>query len=110
ASISLVQSTSEPFVPGSRSVLDSLSARRLRELSISRNYPAQAPIAVAVEINEKGLLGRPGLLDRQLAARQQFVDEAWNEERLVASTALLHADGAGKGVRPPLIVLQAATF
>jgi hypothetical protein len=86
------------------------AAERLLELSDRRDYPAQAPIAVAVEINREGLLTRSGLDRAQRAARHRFVEVARNEERLIAGAATLHASGAHQGQRVPLILLQAATF
>ncbi|HUE96581.1 MAG TPA: hypothetical protein VMN39_07965, partial [Longimicrobiaceae bacterium] len=93
-----------------RPLLNGPAAARLRELTARRNYPPQAPVAVAVAINRDGLLNRPGLLPEEREARRRFAEEAWNEERMVAGAAALRAEGAFTGHRPSLILLQAATF
>jgi hypothetical protein len=93
-----------------RSFLTGETAARLLELSEIRDYPPQAPIAVALSINREALLTRPGLQPWQRDARERFADAAWNEERLVAAREVLRASGAGVGVRLSLIELQAATF
>src|SRR5690606_36563496 len=105
-----VEASEVAAAAGSRTYLDSIAATRLAELATARDYPAQAPVAVAVEINRPGLVERRGLTDTERAARQRYVEEAWNEERLVAGAALLHWEGAAAGQRPPIILLQAATF
>jgi len=110
APMTLVAAPTEPLIRDQISSLSPEVGMRLRRLSAERNYPAQAPIAVAVAINREGLLGRAGLGRSQREARHQFVEEAVNEERLVAGIAALQASGAHQGQRLPLIVLQAATF
>src|SRR5690606_1461642 len=100
----------EPTPRNNDPVLSLEAAERLRELMAERNYPAQAPIAVAVEINRDGLLARPGMRRWQQEARERFTDEAINEERLAAGAALLTLLDADQGQRFPLIMLQAATF
>jgi hypothetical protein len=95
---------------GSEGFLTFEAATRLLDLAAERNYPAQAPVAVAVDIARGGLLARPGLTAAQLDARAAFAADAWNEERLVgASVRLQHLDDAG-GHRLPLIILRAAAF
>ncbi len=91
-------------------LLDVAAAERLAALAAERAYPAQAPIAVAVEINRQGLLGRSDLPAAQREARDRFADESWNEERLIAHLAMLRGNAAERGARPSLIMLQAATF
>lgn len=91
-------------------LLDGPLAERLRALASLRDYPAQAPIAVAVEINRDGLLEGVRLTRTERLARERFARESWNEERLAAGAALLRAEGADTGQRPPLVLLQAATF
>jgi hypothetical protein len=93
-----------------RSYLNAETAARLLELTDKRDYPAQAPIAVAVSINREPLLGRQGLQPWERDARERFADLAINEERLVAARAALRGSGATLGVRIPLVELQAATF
>jgi hypothetical protein len=112
------QSTGGTYVPPSGyptlrdadPVLSVGLAERLGRLAAVRNYPVQAPIAVAIEMNREGLLNRPGLEVWQREARERFATEAWNEERLAAGAAILYASGAHVGQRAPLILLQAATF
>jgi hypothetical protein len=91
-------------------LLGLVASERLRSLAEARRYPPQAPIAVAVEINRDGLISRPGLSPEQKKAREEFADGSWSEERLVAHAATLRALGADAGQRPPLVMLQAATF
>ncbi|MBA4159385.1 MAG: hypothetical protein H0X65_18215 [Gemmatimonadetes bacterium] len=85
-------------------------AERLASLAQTHDYPAQAPVAVAVAINRDGLLGRRGLEEWQRAERKRFVDAAFSEERFVAAASRLRASDAGSGPRLPLIVLQASVF
>jgi hypothetical protein len=105
-----VSESPQPVVREQASYLRRDHAERLRRLSRERNYPAQAPVAVAVAINRDGLVSRPGLPAWQREMRSRFADEAINEERLVAGAAVLSAAGAGHGQRMSLIVLQASTF
>lgn len=100
----------DPAHPVHRSWLDGQSAARLLEVATARDYPAQAPIAVAVSINRESLVTRSGLEPWQREARERFADAAYNEERLVAARQILREEGAGFGSRLPLIELQAATF
>ncbi|MDR0787466.1 MAG: hypothetical protein LBG44_06325 [Gemmatimonadota bacterium] len=94
----------------SRPFLEGHVAERLRALSSLRDYPAQAPVAVAVEINRDGLSGGMGLTRVQRLAREEFVGEAWNEEKLAAGAGVLTGMGADVGDRLSLVLLQAATF
>ncbi|MEX2569854.1 MAG: hypothetical protein WD737_01015 [Gemmatimonadota bacterium] len=110
APVSLVTPKMPATPPGGRSLLGQVAAERLRALAATRNYPAQAPVTVAVAINRDGLLGRRPLGPAELDARQIFIDEAINEERLAAGAAALAASGADAGPRLPLIMIQAATF
>jgi hypothetical protein len=93
-----------------RSFLTQETAHRLMALAEQRDYPAQAPVSVAVWINRESLLTRPGLEPWQRDARERYADSVWNEERLVAGGQILREAGAGRGTRLPLIELQAATF
>jgi hypothetical protein len=97
-------------VPAARSYLLPATARRLQEIALARNYPAQAPIAVAVAINRDAFLGRPGLRRWERLQRERFADNSWNEELFAAGVRALRASGAGVGQRLPLIEVQAATF
>ncbi len=106
----LVEEPESGELAGLRPLLDGPSADRLRELANLRDYPAQAPIAVAVEINRDGLLEGMRLTRAERAARERFATEAWNEERLAAGAASLRGIGADVGQRVPLVLLQAATF
>jgi hypothetical protein len=90
--------------------LDVAAGTRLLEISASTGYPPQAPISVAVAINRDPLVGRPGLAAWQRDVRATFAEEAWNEERLAASAAVLRGSGAGFGPRAPLVTVQAAVF
>jgi hypothetical protein len=90
--------------------LSPVAAERFLALAKRRDYPAQAPVAVAVSISRSSFLDRPDLRPWEVEARRWFVDAAWNEERLVAATTLLRGSGAGRGVRLPLMEVQAATF
>jgi hypothetical protein len=110
APLTLVWEPIEPIVRDQTPLLNRVAAERLLELSAERNYPAQAPVAVAVAINREGLLSRPGLERWQRDLRRRFADDANSEERLVAGAAMLQAVGAHQGQRLPLILLQAATF
>lgn len=89
--------------------LDGEAAARLLELSAERDFPAQAPVAVAVAIMRDGYLDDPELLEGEREARARFADAAYNEERLVAAAALLRSQGAA-GARLSLIQIQVATF
>lgn len=109
APISLIDGSGNGEVGHLTPRLDRDAAERLMALAETRNYPAQAPIAVAIEINRDGLL-RQRLSPEVRAARERFTREVWNEERLIAGVALLHAAGADRGQRVPLVLLQAATF
>jgi hypothetical protein len=110
APVSFVNEAAEPVLRDQRSVLDGEAAARLQALTEARNYPPQAPVAVAVAINRDGLVLRAGLEPWQREAREQFAENAWNEERLVAAAAVLRTVGAHQGQRLALIQLQAATF
>jgi hypothetical protein len=110
APTSLVADATGPQLRERDPILVEAVAERLQSITERRNYPAQAPVAVAVEINREGLLTRPGMEAAHREARERFVENAWNEERLAASAALLYAAGAHHGQRVPLIMLQAATF
>jgi hypothetical protein len=110
APVSFVNEAAEPVLRDQRSVLDGEAAARLQALTEARNYPPQAPVAVAVAINRDGLVSRAGLEPWQREAREQFAENAWNEERLVAAAAVLRTVGAHQGQRLALIQLQAATF
>jgi hypothetical protein len=109
APVSLVESATPP-APANASILAGAVAERLRVLALARDYPAQAPVAVAVDINREGFLSRRDLDDWRQGVRKRFLEEVWNEERLAASAAILQAAGADLGQRPALILLQAATF
>jgi hypothetical protein len=106
----LVGDATMPNLPHQEPLLSGAAAERLQALAEMRNYPTQAPIAVAVQINHDGLVMRPNLRTSQREARERFTREAWNEERLAAGAAILHAAEADHGQRPPLVLLQAATF
>jgi hypothetical protein len=106
----LVGDATTPDLPNGEPLLSGPAAERLQALAEKRNYPAQAPIAVAVEINRDGLVLRQNLRSFEREARERFTRESWNEERLAAGAAILHAAGADDGQRPPLVLLQAATF
>ncbi len=106
----LVGEVNAPEIPHLEPVLDGAAADRLRALAETRDYPAQAPIAVAVDINRDGLMYGPRLRRSDRLARERFATESWNEERLTAGAAILRALGADSGQRPPLVLLQAATF
>lgn len=93
-----------------RSLLAGETAVRLLRLAEQRDYPPQAPIAVAISINRDALLTRPGLQPWERDARERFADDALNEERLIAARQILRESGAGFGLRLSLIELQAATF
>ncbi|MQA92582.1 MAG: hypothetical protein GEU90_20560 [Gemmatimonas sp.] len=110
APVSLVDGATAAKPGHGESLLSLEAAERLRSLADERNYPAQAPIAVAVEINRDGLLAHRGLRRWQREARARFADEAINEERLVAGAALLAGVDADQGQRLPLVMLQSATF
>jgi hypothetical protein len=90
--------------------LSEASAARLLQLAAEQDYPAQAPISVAVTINRDALLGRPGMTARQRERRLRFVREANNEEKLVAGAALLTSSETVRGPRLSLIVLQSSVF
>lgn len=110
APATLVRPGALPALAGSGSLLDVTAAERLRELSVARAYPAQAPIAVAVAINRDGFVSHSGLEPWQREARTAFSDQVINEEQLAAGAAALTALEAGAGPRLPLILLQSATF
>jgi hypothetical protein len=86
------------------------AAERLHRLAMEHDYPAQAPVAVAVMINREALVNRPGLTRAQRAQRNRFVETAINEETLVAGVGAMQRTGAGAGARVPLTALQAAVF
>ncbi len=109
APTSFVGEMGEPLLVH-RSFLVPETAARLLALAEARDYPAQAPISVALSINREPLLGRSGLQPWERDARERFADAAFNEERLVAAREVLRGSGATIGVRIPLIELQAATF
>jgi hypothetical protein len=90
--------------------LDAQAAARLSELAAAHDYPAQAPIAVAVMINRPALLARPGLSVEHRGRRRQFADVAINEEKLVGGAAELRAVRADRGPRLSLILLQSSVF
>jgi hypothetical protein len=85
-------------------------AERLEELAAAHNYPAQAPVAVAVVINRAPFVGRPGISAAEKERRARFTEMAQNEERLVAGAARIRSEGAAAGPRLPLILLQSAVF
>lgn len=90
--------------------LGAVPAARLETLSAAHDYPAQAPVAVAVAINRQAFIERPGLTPWQQTQRTRFAEAAINEERLVAGAARLRTVGAAMGARLPLILLQSAVF
>jgi hypothetical protein len=85
-------------------------AERLQTLAEAHDYPAQAPVAVAVVINRAAFVGRPGLSASEKDARARYAESAYNEERLVAGAARIRSEPAGAGPRLPLMLLQAAVF
>lgn len=93
-----------------RSFLQGEAADRLHALAQRRDYPAQAPVAVAVAVNRRAMLDRPDLGQRELDARRWFLDEAWNEERLAGALAVLRQSGDAWGPRAMVTGLQAAVF
>ncbi len=111
APTSLVPGEILPAEARDESYLSPETAERLRGLAEARDYPPQAPIAVALGLHRDAFLSRPPLSEAEREGRRRFLDGAWNEERLVAGAALLREKGSGAaGRRLPLIVLQAATF
>jgi hypothetical protein len=86
------------------------AAARLAEIAHGHDYPAQAPIAVAVGINREALVNRVGLSPEQKERRAAFTDAAINEEKLAAASVTLSRSEAGRGPRLALIVLQAGVF
>jgi hypothetical protein len=110
ASPSLVHAGMRREDPERRSILTPETASRMLRLAEQRDYPAQAPLAVALSLNREAFLDRVSLPDPERAARQIFLDRSWNEERLVAEARMLSASGAAEGRRLPLILLQAANF
>jgi hypothetical protein len=93
-----------------RSYLQGDAAARLLALTSNRDYPPQAPVAVAVSIMREGLVNRDDLPDWQRQARARFAREAYNEERLVAAAGWLRSVNAYSGPRLPLIDLQVSAF
>jgi hypothetical protein len=93
-----------------RSWLGGPAAARLMELTAEHDYPAQAPVAVAVLINRDSFLTRPGLTPWQLEQRRRFSEAAINEESLVAGAAHLASFEARQGTRLALTLLQSAVF
>lgn len=83
---------------------------RLLALAEARDYPAQAPVAVAVSIMREGLVGRPELSEHERIDRAAFAGSAYNEERFVASYAKLRAASDRPDIRVALIPLQISTF
>ncbi len=108
--LSLAGASTAPDLRDAAPLLDGDAAARLRALSAERNFPAQAPVAVAVAINREGFVSRTGLETWQREARSEFVEEVRNEEQLAAGAAALAATGSHEGQRYSLILLQAATF
>lgn len=96
--------------PGAATLLDAEAAIGLVELAAERDYPAQAPVRVAALISRDALVEFPELAPWERQAREDFVDSAWNEERLVAGVARLAALGGDAGAHSRLVVLRAATF
>lgn len=92
------------------SLLSPETASRMLRLAEKRDYPAQAPLTVALSMNREAFLDAPSLPEPEIAARRIFLDRSWNEERLVAEARMLSASGAAEGRRLPLILLQAANF
>jgi hypothetical protein len=94
----------------SRAWLSPGSAQRMQTLAGEHDYPAQAPVAVAVMINREAMVSRSGLTPWQKRQRARFADAAINEEKLVAAAANLAAYRAGRGPRVSLVLLQASVF
>src|SRR5690606_25969574 len=107
---SLVPDEARPAERADPSVLHADVAERLQGLARERDYPAQAPIAVAVSINREAFLGHASLEEEAREARRAFTEGSWNEERLLAEAALLRSTDDAGGRRLPLILLQASTF
>lgn len=83
---------------------------RLLTLSTQRAYPPQAPVAVGVSVMRKTLDGSSDLTAEQGAARAAFISLAYNEERLVAASAVLREADSLAIARLPLVNLQVSSL
>lgn len=85
------------------------AAIRLLELALEHDYPAQAPVAVAVMMNGPALETLAGPEARHREAVARFAEVATSEERFVAASAALRAERAVHDIQLSLVSLQAAT-
>jgi hypothetical protein len=90
--------------------LSAENARRLAQIGREHNYPAQAPVAVAVMMNRSALNALSGPEPGHADAIQHFATEAINEERFAAEYNVLRSAAAVHDVQLSLVALQAATI
>lgn len=110
SSATSVSPTAAKALPEPPSLLSHDAAARLYEVATRRGFPPQAPISVALLINRDGYAEESGVPTAGHAARLEFVDSAYNEERFAAGVVLQDSVAGARGLRLRLIQLQAAVF